>query len=192
MAEVILCSEAFLKAQTNISENIQGKFISSSLREAQEIKYKAVVGERMLDKLKALVSAGTIGLPANATYKALLDNSLFYIAYTAMVDICVKASFKISNAGVVKTSDENIQLATWTEIVANQEFYQSKADAMCYQLQNWMLDHLQQLPELTANDQHRIKTNLYSAASCGVWLGGARGKGSMETRRTRRGYHKYD
>ena len=42
MAEILLSSEAFVKTVTSISDNLSGKYILPSLREAQEIGLKRI------------------------------------------------------------------------------------------------------------------------------------------------------
>ena len=85
-------------------------------------------------------------------------------------------SYKIGNAGVVKATDEQLQVATLQEILANKEYYQGKADAYCKEIQNYILENRSAFPEVDDNTCHRMKGNLYSAATCGFFLGGARGK----------------
>lgn len=176
MAEVLLSSETFIKSVTNISDNIAGKYILSSLREAQEVGLKGILGERLLGKLKTLISKGEIDSEQNANYKSLVDKCQYYLAYMTIVELVYKVSYKIGNAGVVKTADENLQVASFEEISAQKEYYQGKADYFCMELQNYILDHRTDLPEVNDNDCHKIKSNLYSAATCGIFLGGARGK----------------
>ena len=52
----------------------------------------------------------------------------------------------------------------------------TKADAYCLDLQHFLLRNRDDYPELTDNCCHNIKSNLHSAASCGIFLGGARGR----------------
>lgn len=176
MAEILLSSEAFVKSVTNVSDNLAGKYILPSLREAQEQGLKGILGDCLLSKIKNLLKEGEIETPANAAYKQLLDHCQYYLAYTAIVEVTNKISFKIGNFGVAKSQDENLQVASYEEIVKMQYYYQSKADAHCMDLQHWILDNRKSLPELSACQCNKIKSNLHSAASCGIFLGGARGK----------------
>lgn len=176
MAEVLLSSEKFIKSVTNISDNLAGKFLLPSLREAQDISLKTILGESLIHKLKDLLKAGQIDNPSNAWYKRLLDECQYYLAYTTIVEITNKVSYKIGNAGVKVTSDENLTPASQDEIIKQQYYYQAKADAYCYQLQGWLLENKVNFPELTETHCRRIKATLLSAASCGLYLGGARGK----------------
>lgn len=176
MAEILLSSEAFVKSVTSASDNLSGKYILPSLREAQEIGLRGVLGDNLLSKLKELLKNNQIDIEVNAAYKSLLDRCQYYLAYTTIVEVTNKVSYKIGNFGVAKSNDENLQVATQDEIGKMQFYYQSKADACCLDLQNFLLEHRADYPELTENCCHKIKSNLHSAATCGIFLGGARGK----------------
>lgn len=176
MAEVLLTSEDFIKKVSNISDNLAGKFMLSSMREAQDVGLKNIIGSALLHKVKTLVGNKTIHNPDNSMYKALVDECQYYLAYMTIVEITNKVSYKIANAGVTKTSDENTQNASQDEIVKQQYYYQAKADFYCKNLQNWILENKSSFPELTECQCRKIHATLYSAATCGVFLGGVRGK----------------
>ena len=93
-----------------------------------------------------------------------------------IVELVQKVSYKIGNAGVVKTADENMQVASFDEIIAQKEYYQGKADYYCIELQQYILEDMIAYPEVDEVTCRRIHANLYSAATCGIFLGGARGK----------------
>ena len=176
MAEILLSSEAFVKSVTSASDNLSGKYILPSVREAQEIGLKGILGDALVEKLKELVKDGSIGTYHGGTYKSLLDRCQYYLAYRAIVEVTNKISYKIGNFGVAKSSDEQLQLASQDEISKMQYYYQSKADACCHDLQAFVLEHRSDYPELTENCCARMQANLYSAATCGIFLGGARGR----------------
>lgn len=172
MAEILLTSESFVRSVTNVSDNLAGKYILPSIREAQDMGLKGILGDALLSKVKHLLKTESL----DGAYKELVDRSQYYLAYMAIVEVTNKVSYKISNFGVAKSNDENLQVATMDEIVKMQYYYQSKADAYCMDLQNWILENRESFPELTVCQCNKIKANLHSAASCGIWLGGARGK----------------
>lgn len=176
MAEILLSSEAFVKSVTSASDNLSGKYILPSLREAQEIGLKGILGDDLLSKLKSLIKAGTLDDVSNAAYKTLVDHFQYYLAYETITNVVNVVSFKVGNFGVTKTQDENLQVATQDEIAKMQYYYQSKADACCLDLQNFLLEHRSDYPELTECCCHKIESNLYAAATCGIFLGGMRGK----------------
>lgn len=176
MAEILLSSEAFVKRVTSASDNLSGKYILPSLREAQEIGLRGILGDDLLAKLKALVKSETLESESGGVYKTLVDHCQYYLAYMTIVEVTNKVSYKVGNFGVTKTQDENLQVASQDEIAKMQYYYQSKADACCLDLQNFLLEHRKDYPELTECACHKIESNLHSAASCGIFLGGSRGK----------------
>ena len=68
MAEILLSSESFVKSVTSASDNLSGKYILPSLREAQEIGLRGILGDVLLDKLKAIIKAGALDYESNAAY----------------------------------------------------------------------------------------------------------------------------
>lgn len=177
MAQVLLISEKYIKDNCEISDNVSGKFLQSAIVEAQDLKLVPILGEALVAKLKELVANNQIGQQANAAYKTLLDKYVQrFLMWSVKVDIAHTTSYKLSNFGVTKTSDENVQVASQAEIIADQDYSQAKADAYCNYMQNYLLDNRALYPELTENKCHQMKANLISAASCNVFLGGARGK----------------
>lgn len=172
MADVLLCSETFVKQVSSISDNVAGKYLRPSILEAQEVGLKSIIGSCLLDHLKNLFAEGQLA----SQYKELVDRAQYFITYTAIVEITMKVSYKVGNFGVTKSNDENLSVATFDEIGKLQYYYQSKADFCKLELQQWLLDNAALFPELRACDCERIKANLYSAATCGLWLGGPRSK----------------
>ena len=172
MAEILLTSEAFVKSVTNVSDNLAGKYILPSIREAQEQGLKSILGDRLLSKVKHLFNTDSL----EGIYKDLVDHCQYYLAYAAIVEVTNKVSFKIGNFGVAKSTDENLQVASYDEIVKMQYYYQTKVDAYCLELQQWLLQNRGSIPELTESQCKKLSSNLHSAASCGIFLGGARGK----------------
>lgn len=176
MAEYLLTSETFVKSVSNISDNLAGKYVLPSIREAQEVSLKSILGSCLLNKLKDLGLSGDLNKPENAQYKDLVDRCQYYLAYTAIVEITNKVSYKIGNFGVAKSNDENLSVVTQDEIGKMQYYYQSKADFCALELQQWLLENKTYFPELNDCTCQKIRSNLYSAATCGLWLGGPRGK----------------
>jgi len=176
MTEILLTSERTVKSVTSISDNIAGKYIQSSIREAQDIGLRRIVGDPLLRKVKDLVSTGHIDDPGNEAYKEFVDQAQLYLAYQTVTELVEKVTYKVTNFGVARTTDENLEAADVDELAKSKYYWQGKADACCIDLQNWLLDNRAGLPELSDRVCHAIQSNLTSAATCGLFLGGARGK----------------
>lgn len=173
---VYLTSEDFIKATTNISDNMQGKFMGPAMREAQQIDLQNIIGTLMLDKLQGLVSGGTINSAENAAYKGLLEECQYFLAYSVIVKLILISAVKIDNIGPNATGDERVTNLSLDETFNLQKTYQDKADWYAYLLQKYILEHRDELPEITECQCGEISANLRSAASGGLWLGGKRSR----------------
>ena len=176
MAEILLTSEKFVKSVTNISDNLDGKYLQGAIREAGDFYLTEILGSSLVEALKRKVADHTIDQVANAAYKDLLNMAQYFLAYTAEVKILQTVDYKIANAGVVKTPDQNVVTATDEERDRKVEYYQAKADSCAFRLQKYVLNNRANFPELDACASAQIRSNLYSAATCGIFLGGPRGK----------------
>lgn len=176
MAEVLLTSEAFVKRVTGLRDNLAGAYLLPSIREAQESGLRPVLGDALTERLKELVRTGEIGVPENTRYRELLDRCQYYLAYAAVSEAEMRVTLKIGNFGVARSSDERLEPADGADLAKAQEWWQDKADGCCLRLQEWLLVRRAEFPELDESDCGRLKANLRSAASCGIWLGGPRGK----------------
>lgn len=172
MADILLCSESFIKTHTTISDNVNAKYVLASLREVQEIKLKRIIGENLLETLKDKVKNHTLA----GVYQTLTDMVQYYLAYSVIAELSMKVNFKIANAGVVTTPDDKVQTVDMNDLGLIRAYYQDKADSYCRDIQAWLCRHREEIPELTQNDVYQTKATLDTAATCGMWLGGIMGK----------------
>ena len=179
MAQILLTSEIFVKSITNISDNIEGKYLLSAIREAQDIRLKGILGSALLEKLKKVVEDQATNEVINAKYKELIDKCQYYLAYQTIAELPMKISYKLANIGTVRTIDDKVQSATREEVANVQFYYQSKADFYAHELQGFLLRNANDYPELNENNCYEIRKNLCSAATSGLWLGGVRGKKTL-------------
>lgn len=178
MTDIFLVSPNFVRTTTNISSNLQDKYLQSGIREATDIDLQEVLGSNLLAKLKLLIENNTISEPDNHIYKEILDKAKYFLAYSVVARVVVISSFKIDNIGTNKAYDENIQPLEFDDIFKLEQYYLNKADFYKKKLQGFLTHNCNEIPELYKNCVHDIQTNLTSAASCGLWLGGERGKSS--------------
>ena len=191
MKDILLTSETTVKKMTGISDNLEGEYLVSAIKEAQDMGLQGILGQALIDRLKWCVTNDAFNRGSfrassynesfdidgdYSQYKVLLDKAQYYLAYKTASELCMKVAYKVANMGVVKTSDDKVQNATFDEVAYQKDYYTGKADYYAYMLQQFLLDNRADYPELDDNHCHRIHSNLYSAASCGLWLGGPRGK----------------
>lgn len=177
MKYVFLTSETFIRSNANINDETHGKYIQSALREAQEMGLQTIIGSKLLRKLQALVSGNTINNSGNEKYKELVDRAQFYLLYATVAKLIPVVGVHISNFGLSTPTDENMQaLNRLPDIFQMEQFYIHKSDFYAHELQLYLIENHKYFPELSATKISELRSNLYSAASCGLFLGGARGR----------------
>lgn len=177
MKNVLLTSPDFIRLNSNISDNVNSKVLSTAIREVQEDELQEILGQLLFEKLQDLVYSGDIEEPEYEAYKNVLDKSQMFITYRVIAEIIIMLNAKIDNAGLIQTSDENMDPMTLEDTLTLKQHYDTKASHYAYLLQNYLMEHLSELPELTECQAWKIRSTLYSAATPSVFLGGARGKG---------------
>lgn len=176
MNQVLLTSEKLVKEIACINDAVAVEYIHAAVVEAQEIKLNSILGPALLNKVKSLIENRQIDAPENEFYKELVQKVQYYLAYITAAELTYKTTYKISNFGVAVASDENLRVPGFDEVAKVRDYYQAKADYFCIEFQTFVYENRAHFPELTENKCSRIKANLYSAASCGIFLGGPRGK----------------
>ena len=176
MEKILLVSANFIKNISNISDNISGKLIEPAIYEAQNEGLRGVLGDCLVDRLEELVRTDEIDQEGFEMYKTLLTKCQYFLAYTAIANVCMLTTVKIDNAGLQQVSDEHMESLDMDDSFRLQSFYQKKADYLCHQLQNYVLNNKEAYPELRECDCRMMKSNLFSSATTGLWLGGVRGK----------------
>lgn len=174
--KVLLTSEEFVKNQTNISDNVAGKYILTAIREAQDIGLQRAIGGPLFRKLKELVDTETIDNEGNEAYSDLLTLAQYYLAYQAVAEVLPKLSYKVTNAGVVKTSDEQVTNVNLEELSNQLNIYRTKAAHYLRDVQRFCLNNRAALPELNDCQCQDIAAHLETQYTGGLYLGGARGK----------------
>lgn len=178
--DILLTSPQFVKMITPVGENVNEKSMQFAIRETQEYKLAQVIGSKMLDKLKKLISSEELDNPENASYKKLLDASQYFIAYSVIVELVIPLSYKFDNSGVTVTSDEHVDNPSLKDIFAIKDYYNHKVDFYRMQLQNYILSNYGKLEEISEKQCNTIHADLDSSASSPIFLGGARGKKTLK------------
>lgn len=172
----LLTNSEFVAGITGISNNVSAGYLLPAIREAQDIRLRGILGKRLTDKLIELVENEQVNAQGNEYYAELLDKCQYLLAYQAAVGIIEKSAYKIGNFGVMRSHDERAEQSSRDEIILRKSEYQSKADYYAHHLQCYLLDNRSEFPELSEYTCRCLRSNLTSSATCGIFLGGARGK----------------
>lgn len=175
---ILLISEDLIKSITNLNDNVSGDYLLPSIQLAQDIELEETIGTPLLTKLQELIYNNDISNTDNKYYKYLLDKYIQpFLAYATISHIAVPLAYKLSNAGILRTEDEKLYNVGANEVDKVKQHYQHLADTYKYRLQRYLIANYNQFPELLEYKSIAdLRANLYSAARCSLWLGGARGK----------------
>lgn len=156
--DIMLISPTTVKASGYVTNDVSDETIGASIREAQNIHLKSIVGSALLERLQELIYnkmkglADTIDDEANAEYKHLLD--LYVERYmVAKVEslLCLPISLKIRNMGVVQNSDQNVNRSNVNDIYVLQRRYETVACRYATELSMYLCAEKDKFPELEMN-----------------------------------------
>lgn len=177
MTNILLVSEDFIKTNSNLNENVWGEFLLPAIREAQDIELQQILGSCLYRTLLDMVDDGSISDDENVAYKELLDGYIQeYLMYQVITDLIPIIGVKLANLGIVISNDEHINNLSESERERIKSHYQYRADFYCKRLQEFLLSNKESYAELDECACNNLKANLKSAASTGLFLGGARGR----------------
>ena len=173
MTNILLISEDTLKTYSHLNDNVWGKSLTPAIITAQDIYLQKFLGSCLYKKVLELVKSGEIRNENYVMYKELLDNYIAnFLIYQTLANLIPEISTKITNMGLVTSSDEHVQNVTQGERDLVMGQYQKYADAYCKMMQDFLKENRDSFPELNCCGA----PNLDSSAETGLWLGGTRSK----------------
>ena len=177
MNNILLISEAYIKTNSGLDDNVFGKFLLPAIREAQDINLQSIIGSSLMDKICDLVKSGDITNDENWDYKYLLDKHIQpYLLYVTIANIIPLIASKITNMGAVISNDEHIENLSKNDKDSLKDYYTLRSDHYARLMQKYLCKNSIIYPELNDCDCDNMKANLKSAATCPIYLGGARGR----------------
>ena len=152
MSYVLFISEAKLKDSTAINLNVSSDLLLPYVRQAQKLWCETRLGTDLNDKLKDLIVAGTVNLPANAAYKTLLDdyvgdmlpNWAFYHAIPFL-------RFKIENGNIYSKTSETGQALSTEESQHLREEVRNTAEYYTERMIDYICNNNSLFPEYNTN-----------------------------------------
>lgn len=134
---VLLISEDYLKTESFLDDNVSGKYLLTAIKMAQDIELQSIIGTNLLHSIQKKVFENVIELEANKRYKDLLDNYIQpFLLYQVLSEIVIPISYKMSNFGVMQSSDEKDYAVDNKQINLVKKFYFDKANVYKERLQN--------------------------------------------------------
>lgn len=173
MTNILLISEDFIKTNSGLNENVWGSYLTSAIREAQDMRLQSVIGTNLYKSILNQIDTDTL----QPQYKTLLDDYIqVFLIYQTISDLVPIIGVKLTNLGVVVSNDEHLTNLSQGERDLVQNYYVERADFYCKRLQEYLLANREKYPELKDCDCDSMRANLYSSASSTLWLGGLRNR----------------
>ena len=169
----MLISPNTVKNYGALNINVDDALLGNSIRVAQNVYLKDIVGNDLVEKLQELVFnkiqnvEDNIDSESNEQYKELLDQYIEPIlVYKTIVVAATQISFKLRNAGLVKNSDSNITPVTFTEMIYYRDINETYFNDYCNKLVDYLCANSSAFPESNydckCGDHPRYaNTNLY-------------------------------
>lgn len=149
MAKVTFISEATLKDRGVYSDNIDPKYIKSSIIKAQDKELEPVLGTNLYDALqdKVILNKTVPGtLTADEVYlieKYIIDMLVPYSIMHSQIEL----AYKFQNKGIHKKTDENNTAAPLDEIRALIEYFKDDAEWYKSRLINYLIANKEKFPD---------------------------------------------
>ena len=166
MSYILFISEAKLKDSTAINLNVDVELLLPFVREAQKIYVETALGTDLNQKLKDLITAGTVDATGNEAYKTLLDDYICdmlpsYSLYHAFNYL----RHKVENGNIYsKTSETGTALST-EEAQSFREEILNTASYYRERLISYICNNTSSFPEYSTNsgsDVNPSTENYYS------------------------------
>lgn len=174
MQNILLISEDYVKSNSELTDNMYGKYLLPAIRTSQELYLQPVLGSTLYDTIVTAVGDGSITAETNSHIKELLDEYIQpYLLEKVLADLIPIVSAKVANLGTVHSKDEYVENLSVADAEKLQTFHVQKSDAYLKRMQEYLLANSGMFPiDSCACDT--MRSNLNSAASTGLWLGGYR------------------
>ena len=146
MARVLLLSEATLKSNSIVNNNLDSKYIQQEINEAQDDGLEPIIGTKLYNKLMDLVDTGDI---TGATdYKYLLDEYITpYLLNKTLSGIYKTSTDKVSNMGIVQLNGSNVVVPSQGERDLDKNVYEGRAGKRGIRLKEYLMANRDKYPE---------------------------------------------
>ena len=152
MAYVLFISEQKLKDSTAINLNVDTNLLLPFVKEAQKLYVETALGTDLTQKLKDLITAGTIGNVGNEAYKTLVDEYVGdmlpgYALYHAIPYL----RFKVENGNIYSKTSETGNALTTEEAQHLREEVMNTASYYRERLIDYVKNNTSSFPEFSTN-----------------------------------------
>ena len=170
MAKALFITTKDIKRYSVLSGNVDPDKFIYMVEIAQDTEVQNYLGTKLLEKIQALIIAGSINDPANAAYKTLLETYVKPMTiYWALVCYMPFAAYTVANGGVYKHTSESSVTVDKDEVDYLVEKYRDIAQFYTNNFIDFMVYNQNTYPEYNANTQDDTYPDT-SNADFGGWV----------------------
>tara|TARA_R110002074_G_C12040710_1_gene618593 strand:+ start:20 stop:535 length:516 start_codon:yes stop_codon:yes gene_type:complete len=170
MAKALFITTEDIKRYSVISGSVDPDKLIFYVEIAQDTEIQNYLGTVLLEKLQALIIAGTVNDPANAAYKTLLETYVKPMTiYWSLVQLMSFIPYTIANGGVYKHTSESSETVSKDEVDYLAEKYRDIAQFYTNNFVSFMIYNQTKYPEYNANTEDDIYPDT-SNADFGGWV----------------------
>lgn len=156
---VMLISPNEIKGTNYTNSNLDDALLGATIRNAQSVYLKEVIGKALLERLQSLVygkiteSGASIDDEEFAIYKELLDIYVSpYLAAKTQALLTVPVSFKLRNMGVVQDSDTNVASVGMSTVKELNRWFETEVAHCATDISFFLCQHKSEFEELNGCD----------------------------------------
>lgn len=170
MARVFLISEATIKKNSVVNNNVDGMYLLPAIEYAQDAGLQPLLGTKLYNKLMDLVEDGSI--TGSTDYKYLLDEYITqYLINKVTADIQIPLAYKLRNQGVVQNTAENTYAPSLKDMQYVIQNYENKANFYGNRLSDYLKANRSKFPEYCSKDSCADMPSDSGAYKTGIYLG---------------------
>lgn len=168
MIKTLLISETTLKTYSVVNENLDSKYLLSTIQMTQGVDLDTLIGTALRTKLESLVQSGEIRDDANKMYKELLDNYITdYLIYKCLANLQLAINYKNSNSGTYSNDDERKNHLEYRNQQLLTEQYNRNASAYATKITDYLTANVSSFPEYRRCTNYRVAED---EQLCGIYF----------------------
>jgi len=152
MSYVLFISEAKLKSSTAINLSVDNQILLPYVRQAQKLYVETKLGTDLNNKLKDLITTGTVGAVGNEAYKTLLDDYIGDMLPNWALYNCIPyLRFKVENGNIYSKTSETGNALSTEEAQHLREEVRNTAEYYTERMIDYICNNTSSFPEYSTN-----------------------------------------
>lgn len=157
MITAYLISEDYIKSNSLISQNVDGKYLQSAIGEAQDIYLQSLIGTSLYNRLQNDIDNDAL----TDDYKLLLDDYITpYLLQKVQATIQLAIFAKFKNSGVIQSTDQQTTYTSLKDVqyIINQ--FNVKAEFYAERLKKYLCENSSKYKEWSYCKDKRKSDNI--------------------------------